>query len=1019
MQKVLLLLLFTGMVLPAFAARRVTVEQLEQVLVAAHAKSDAKVAQQLSDLELTERLSAARLARWEVKLPGSESRRSLLVLADLSAFLDPPASEIPATATPDIDAQRLIVAQAISYAEKTISRLPDFFATRDTIRFEDTPPRQLDTGSADGTFMPYQPLHPVGRLSATIQYRDGKEVVEPEVASAKNQDLPMRGLTTSGVFGAILGTVLVDAARGKLAWSHWEQGTVGPVAVFRFAIPREKSHYQVEFCCVPGGSGNGVVREFSGYHGEMAVDPVNGAMFHLTVEADLKPNDPLLRSDILVEYGPVEIGGKTYICPVKSVSITVGPSAFADASELQRYRGELLGKGAEDARDHLQTLLNESTFGQYHLFRAETRILSGENAETNATAPLDSASSAPDASPIVEAEKPVAMIPAEGSAPLATAALVAADTPPQPTAIEPAAPEISATQMSGLAETAEKTNLGSSAGFTLRVTTRLVDVGVVAVDKKGHPVVDLKPEDFEIYDDGRKQAVRFFNRADAEIATVGDRGMDRAGLATDQPVFSNRRAELANPKGASEAAEAAVTILLIDADHLAWADLTYARGEMLRFLRSLPAHEPVALYAMTASGFQVLEEGATDHALLASRLTQWMPSAGELARANEMDLRNRQEFDKVLHSTDLQSVNGNIDMTLDAASGVDPNLRDDGSDPGRSAMTVLTGVARHLAAIPGHKSLVWITSDNVLADWTQKAVGTDKGSQHAEGYILRAQEAMNDAHVSVYPLDASRLETQAIDPSLKKSSVELDPSVTAPPPPHGGGQAGRIAAEMQQDLHPIQAAIQQMAEATGGHVFRRSGDIATNLNEAVEDGRAAYLLGFTPDTPADGRYHLLTVKLTGRRGVTLHYRTGYEYALEPTTLQDRLKRAMGQASDSSEIALSANPMAASEGAALKLNISASDLAMKQQGVLWVDELDIFLVQRDEGGLHARVSGQTLRLTLKPATYAKLLREGIPFDQFIEKIPDAGSVRILVVDRNSGSMGSVTIPAAALRKETLR
>ena len=52
--------------------------------------------------------------------------------------------------------------------------------------------------------------------------------------------------------------------------------------------------------------------------------------------------------------------------------------------------------------------------------------------------------------------------------------------------------------------------------------------------------------------------------------------------------------------------------------------------------------------------------------------------------------------------------------------------------------------------------------------------------------------------------------------------------------------------------------------------------------------------------------------------------------------------------------------------------------------------------------------------LKPATYEKLLQEGIPFDQFIEKQQDAGSVRIVVVDENSGRMGSVTIPVVFLR-----
>jgi len=82
----------------------------------------------------------------------------------------------------------------------------------------------------------------------------------------------------------------------------------------------------------------------------------------------------------------------------------------------------------------------------------------------------------------------------------------------------------------------------------------------------------------------------------------------------------------------------------------------------------------------------------------------------------------------------------------------------------------------------------------------------------------------------------------------------------------------------------------------------------------------------------------------------------------------------------------------------------------------MDKLDVFLIQRDDEGLHAKVTGQTLSLRLKPATYAKLLQDGIPFDQYIVKKPDTGSVRIVVVDENSGRMGSVTIPAGALKEK---
>jgi hypothetical protein len=54
------------------------------------------------------------------------------------------------------------------------------------------------------------------------------------------------------------------------------------------------------------------------------------------------------------------------------------------------------------------------------------------------------------------------------------------------------------------------------------------------------------------------------------------------------------------------------------------------------------------------------------------------------------------------------------------------------------------------------------------------------------------------------------------------------------------------------------------------------------------------------------------------------------------------------------------------------------------------------------------------LRLKPATYQKLLRDGIPFDEFVGKKQNSGTLRIIVVDEDSGRIGSITLPAAALR-----
>jgi hypothetical protein len=281
---------------------------------------------------------------------------------------------------------------------------------------------------------------------------------------------------------------------------------------------------------------------------------------------------------------------------------------------------------------------------------------------------------------------------------------------------------------------------------------------------------------------------------------------------------------------------------------------------------------------------------------------------------------------------------------------------------------------------------------------------------------VRTQEVLNDAHVSLYPFDASQLGTAATDASLQNSSVQLDPSVRDMYPPGSLGDAAplpgaRAKAELRQDIRPVQAPMQQLAKATGGQSFGRSGNVIANLDSVIEDGRAAYLLSFAPDTQPDDKYHQLTVAVPTRHGITLRYRTGYLYAKEPATLKDRVRQTIWQPLDATEIGINAHRVSASAGSAVALAIAATDIKMAQQGDRWTDKLDIILVQRDQTGMRAMPKQQTLALDLKPATYERVIRDGVPFDQYLDNKQDSGTVRIIVVDENSGRIGSITLPAA--------
>lgn len=1081
MTKAIFLGLLALLTVPAFASKNVTVEQLSRVITSSRKKSDSRIAGHLYDLQLTERLSAQKLVALEAALPGPKSRRALVALADQAEFLDPPAAEIPNRPAPSLDRQREIVAKAVDYAAATLHRFPNLFARRDTIRYEDSPPglQVVNSESTSGTFVAYQPLHPVSRSLATVLYRDGREVVQTADQAQGGSSPATPGLTTFGEFGPIFSVVFQDLPKGNLAWSHWEQGADGLEAVFRFEVPEAPSHYQVKFCCIGGA----IFQKFSAYRGEITIDPSTGTILRLTLIADLTKRDPLGKAELMVEYGPVELGGKTYFCPTRSVSVSVAPvqgrhqggSPFTVNQTPAYMRGapvvvnDVGGRG--DAP--MQTMLNEVVFDQYHLFRADVEILAAGSSppETAPVAPASASTEQGASSAPASAGQPIftnqnsapastraaTAATAEGAKPAPEKSAVPASVTPPATALSaassaeppavpvaapsaahsnapaappatapaaaPSAPEIAVTAPGPLPQTPAA---AANPGFSLSLNTRLVDVGVTAYGKKGRPVTDLTGKDFEIYDNGRKESLRSFSQVSGSSAGP------RTSTVKVQPVlYSNRpdAVESTQPAGASSPESS--TILLLDPTSLDFADLTHARGQILKFLDKLPASEPVGLYVRSGSSFGILVEETADHAAVSSALRNWMPSAQDLARAQEEEMRNRQQFDTVESPDDMQNVNGNIPgmATTDtpsatyssmganmdipgggASTTMDPKLMKEGSNPAREALSALVAVAAHMNAIPGHKDLVWVASDNVLANWSDQALGSDKGPNGIASLSIGAQEALNDAHVSLYPLDASQLRTAATDASLQNNSVQLNPATLNPTNVGAVDQmtGGRSQAEMRQDIRAVQPAMQQMAQATGGRAFGRSDNIVGDLNGVVEDGHASYLLSFSPDTPPDGKYHRLTVTVPSRRGITLRYRAGYLYTKEPSTLKERFREAVWQPQDETGIGMSAHWNRASEGAAVSLSIAATDIGLTQRNDRWTAKLDIFLVQRDVTGTHATVKEQTLELNLKPGTYRKVLRDGIPFADYIEQKQGTGTVRVIVVDENSERIGSITL-----------
>ena len=351
----------------------VTVEQLEQVLTTAHDKPDGELARQLSELTLTERLSSRELLSCIAGLRGRKARQALVALADASAFLDPPAGEIPTDAPPDHNAQQRITSLALEYLNKALPNLPNFYATRTTVHYQEMPP--FEKGDAKIT---YQPLHIADTEKDTVLYRNGYEIGESETGRHKKQKVDKPYLVTYGTFGPLLRGAInaIVVAPGGLSWRRWEQGADKPLAVFDYVIPVEKSSYDTGGCCLPDGDGTSAFQKRAGYHGQITIDPTTGALLRLELIFDLKSTTPLIRSAVVVEYGPVEIAGKTYICPVRSVSISRGRSVIV-LSETLNDREKIAWHESFRTYGPYATMLNNINFDAFHMFRADSHMLTG------------------------------------------------------------------------------------------------------------------------------------------------------------------------------------------------------------------------------------------------------------------------------------------------------------------------------------------------------------------------------------------------------------------------------------------------------------------------------------------------------------------------------------------------------------------------------------------------------------------------------------------------------------------
>ena len=513
-----------------------------------------------------------------------------------------------------------------------------------------------------------------------------------------------------------------------------------------------------------------------------------------------------------------------------------------------------------------------------------------------------------------------------------------------------------------------RANLACAASQTLRVTTRLVVVNVVAHNKKGEPVTGLRRSDFTILDDGKPQQIKVFSVESWQTAP-------KAAAPLPPNIFSNRVAR-------DGSLPINVAVILLDGTSTSFADSVFARNEVIKLIRQMPRGERIALYVLGPKGLSVIQDFTSDPSPLMEAIRGFHASPGEGSGG----------FDA---GADLRVPPMSAS---DAAARIVADMHDR-PRPGAMGYSRITpsleavrDIAERLSGLPGRKSLIWVTGHVPYAGAQALKLGIYTEMEHV---VRDAIRALNQADVAVYPVDAHGL---VVGP-IKMGAVH-GPDFT----PLWPGEVWTLD-------------MDYWAKQTGGRAFYYTNGLSQVIGKALDDSKVAYTLGYYPNRVAwNGKYHPIKV-LVDRKDVRLRYRRGY-FAASTTAIAHASPVVMLEAAADSPLdstGLGVTVRLTPIGKPPSPNLKAA-VYVDGRGLTFQPEHDRYDVsfmvwagQYSKQGalLEAKTSKASFKLT--EANYHAALSGGLGLTIRETLMPDAWQLGVAVLDTASGTTGSIRIP----------
>jgi VWFA-related protein len=550
-----------------------------------------------------------------------------------------------------------------------------------------------------------------------------------------------------------------------------------------------------------------------------------------------------------------------------------------------------------------------------------------------------------------------------------------------------------------------------------RTAVTLVQVDVVATDEAGNAITNLKPEDFALEENGKKQKLLNVTLHDGKRDATAARSLPAN-------VYSNRVD--------SGSCGIPVSILLIDGLNTAASDQAYVRQELLRFIATqLQPGQRLAVYALGLN-LAKLQDFTTDPLLLKHAIEAFRPTT-VVAGQNGTTLDARvssappEGSDKTALGTQQQ-----LDVITTLLNQFQAQIAVQGLQERISrTLAALRVIGGSVEGRPCRKNLIWVSAGYPFTMVTGNVEYINNSSRMADptappplpsetmgggvmqeitdrfgDEIRRTTTLLNEARVAIYPVDARGLVNTTLT-NASRQGVDASGRVVF------GSDYGRQVQNSDNGLRSSQENMKDLAKQTGGTALINRNDIDRAVAIASHDGEAYYTLSYSPDRKKlDNSFRQFKVQVPVKN-VRLRYRTGY-YAVTPE--KDSHEREQNLAThfrdpsfESSDIQFDARvaPPAPDGEITVQFFVKPDVFTGNDTSEQKKISATFYVTALNRENHAVGENGQNVDLNLTPEQFAMIEKEGLMFPIKLKPPAGAEHLRLVIRDNRSGSMGTVT------------